>query len=716
MNSRLTILSVLMLTTVAGLAWLGYRAVELQAEGLQGRRLGEFAAVAEQIRSDVMQKLDTFIETERNRPYTDYQYYYIPEKVAPISAPSGLATTQQQLPLLRSPLGSRFDNDLAYGYFQVQPDGSLITPYGLDDSLEHQIPGSNSTVQAYLDNVRRNLLARLNGFSVTEREKLNEVSDKTNLQKRLGEKVDQSKAEYLYYEQKSASAKKRPGKSFQIESLQNKQQSPQFLNRPRAIVESNIASNVQMPNTAGQSSQRSQSLSSPQVKSTPATQSQINERVVRAEYDSVSRRIASANNDVSLTTTFSIADEISSVSKEETKIRGQIDSRQFQSPLQPDLDTAQSATVEIKIDPFVPVVVNTQASAGGSFDGEVFMVRRVQIENLRYLQGFQLNEERLLNQVKKSAQRFIRQNMRFDVLPQESEDADYVATLDFGFGQMVLNLFEIDPYWIGNQVSQLKNWYFGITGVVFLAVALGMAGLWRNVQAQVKLSRKKDDFISAVSHELRTPLTSIRMYTEMLQKGWVKSEEKRDEYYQNMHQETERLTRLIDNVLDFSRLQRGQRKFYFQMGDINQCIENIVEKMTPYARQHGFTIVKDFKPLEKTTFDSDAVMQIVINLIDNAIKYARQADDKTIIVRTASNDRYILIEVEDHGPGVPHKQRKKIFDEFYRCEDESRRETVGVGLGLSLVNKFAQAHKGFVEILAAKPKGALFRVALSSQN
>ena len=467
MNSRLTILSVLMLTTVAGLAWLGYRAVELQAEGLQGRRLGEFAAVAEQIRSDVMQKLDTFIETERNRPYTDYQYYYIPENVAPISAQSGLATTQQQLPLLRSPLGSRFDNDLAYGYFQVQPDGSLITPYGLDDSLEHQIPGSNSTVQAYLDNVRRNLLARLNGFSVTEREKLNEVSDKTNLQKRLGEKVDQSKAEYFYYEKKSAPAKKRPGKSFQIESLQNKQQSPQFLNRPRAVVESNIAS---------------------------------------------------------------------------------------------------------------------------------------------------------------------------------------------------------------------------------------------------------DDFISAVSHELRTPLTSIRMYTEMLQKGWVKSEEKRDEYYQNMHQETERLTRLIDNVLDFSRLQRGQRKFYFQLGDINQCIENIVEKMTPYARQHGFTIVKDFKPLEKTTFDSDAVMQIVINLIDNAIKYARQADDKTIIVRTASNDRYILIEVEDHGPGVPDQQRKKIIDEFYRCEDESRRETVGVGLGLSLVNKFAQAHKGFVEILPAKPKGALFRVALLSQN
>jgi len=228
----------------------------------------------------------------------------------------------------------------------------------------------------------------------------------------------------------------------------------------------------------------------------------------------------------------------------------------------------------------------------------------------------------------------------------------------------------------------------------------------------LKLARQKDDLISAVSHELRTPLTSIRMYTEMLEKNWVKNDDKRQEYYSNMRQESERLSRLIENVLDFSRIQRGKKKYNFQLGDLNACLGGIVDMLSPYAAQHGFTLVKDFAARESVPFDRDAVMQIAINLIDNAVKYARGAEDKTIIVRTLPQGRYVLIEVEDHGPGVPHNQRQKIFEEFYRIGEESRRETTGTGLGLALVKKFAQAHRGFVEIATAKPSGAIFRVAL----
>ena len=117
--------------------------------------------------------------------------------------------------------------------------------------------------------------------------------------------------------------------------------------------------------------------------------------------------------------------------------------------------------------------------------------------------------------------------------------------------------------------------------------------------------------------------------------------------------------------------------------------------------------------MRQITFDSDAVMQIVINLLDNAVKYASGARDKTIIVRTGCEGRYVLIEVEDHGPGIPNVQRKKVFDEFYRIGDESKREATGTGLGLALVKKFAQAHNGFVDIIAAKPCGAVFRVGLA---
>jgi two-component system phosphate regulon sensor histidine kinase PhoR len=99
-----------------------------------------------------------------------------------------------------------------------------------------------------------------------------------------------------------------------------------------------------------------------------------------------------------------------------------------------------------------------------------------------------------------------------------------------------------------------------------------MAALWKNMHEQVQLSRKKDDFISAVSHDLRTPLTSIRMYTEMLEKDWVKTDDKRRQYYTTMRTESERLTRLIENVLDFSRIQRGKKKYDFTLGDINLCV------------------------------------------------------------------------------------------------------------------------------------------------
>ena len=135
--------------------------------------------------------------------------------------------------------------------------------------------------------------------------------------------------------------------------------------------------------------------------------------------------------------------------------------------------------------------------------------------------------------------------------------------------------------------------------------------------------------------------------------------------------------------------------------------------MSPYAAQSGFEITKDYSDLTNNIFDSDSVSQIVINLIDNAIKYAQNAPDKKIIIRTKQHDGFAVIEVEDHGPGLPHAQRKKVFEEFYRCGDESKRSTTGTGLGLALVKKFAQAHNGFVDVITAKPSGVIFKVSLA---
>jgi signal transduction histidine kinase len=382
-----------------------------------------------------------------------------------------------------------------------------------------------------------------------------------------------------------------------------------------------------------------------------------------------------------------------------------------QQQQQGDFDTE---TVQIRIEPFMTIV--TPGDDGQPlFPGQVFLLRHIQIEQKHFLQGFRLDEAELIRQVEDSAWRFKRRDMDFDIGCEENPNAAHTAILDFGFGDLVLNLLETDPGWITKQIAMLRNGYFAVVAVVFIAVTLAQIGLWRTASAQIKLARKKDDFISAVSHELRTPLTTIRMYTEMLEKNWVKTDEKRSEYYTTMRQESERLTRLIENVLDFSRIQRGRKKYHFKIGDINTCVSDVVDMMAPCAAGAGFIVEKDFAHIDPFTFDPDAVMQIVINLLDNAIKYAGNAEDKIIIIRTRPTDGFILIEVEDHGPGIGHLQRKKVFEEFYRTASEATRETTGTGLGLALVKKFAQAHQGFVEILGAKPSGAILRVALTTK-
>ena len=672
MYKRLIILSIIILAALCGLAWMGYHSIRIRAQGLEGSRLGEFAAVAEQVRQDVTRTLDEFMQTEQSRPYTDYQYYYVPENVAP---------GRQQMPVLRSPLAGRLEQGLAYGNFQIEPDGSVITP---NDNVDQRQDLTESDNELFAEagsnrkNIEINLLPALRGTTPG--------SLKMNLYSRSGiappkepktvepDQPGNSKngnAGLTDQFAKEAGKKDKLSQSYPIESLQSKGQKTQVIQQRRAVFEQNVLSNV-----AAQPQQQTQELTA------------------------------------------------------QTGRAGGPYGQQAASP-----DESQTETVQVRIEPFFPVVVpgpstalRTGRPAGGDtvsqqaesiFGGQVFLLRHVQIEDRHLLQGFQLNEKMLIRQIEDSASRFMRKGMSFELSPgadaRDNKNVAYAAILNFGFGDLVLNLKEIDPGWIGKEIRHLRIWYFSIIAIVLFAVSLGLASLWRNATAQIRLAQKKDDFISAVSHELRTPLTSIRMYSEMLEKNWVKSQDKAVEYYGNMRQESERLSRLIENVLDFSRIQKGRKKYAFNAGDINKCVANVVEMMRPYAVQKGFSIRTEPGQIEQATFDADAVTQIIVNLLDNAIKYARDAEDKTITVRTKNDGKFTVIEVEDHGPGVPHRQRNKIFEQFYRSAAESTRETAGTGLGLALVKKFAEAHNGFVEIIGAKPTGAIFRVALATR-
>jgi len=663
MYKRLIILSAIILAALCGLVWLGYHSIRIRAQGMEGKRLGEFAAVAEQIRQDVNRKLDEFIRTEQNRPYTDYQYYYVPENIAP---------GQQQMTVLRSPLGGRLEHGLAYGNFQIEPDGTVNTP---NDDIEQGQKETDLRQDFYAkavsnkENVRDNLLPVLSeltpaSFKMNFGEEAEVLLESRQI---APDQVELAQdAAFKSKGVKSEGFEKQRGRNYPIESLQSPDQEVQIIEQRRSILEQNIASNVLSPSQRAMTDALAQSKSQAETSQTQPAQ------MAELYYEQQAR-----------------------------------------------LQESQAETVQVWIGPFETIVTGGGNAQKSIFGGQVFLVRHVKIEDRHFWQGFQLNEKKLIEEVKESASRFMRKGMSFELSQTENgqtdEDVAHWAVLDFGFGDLVLNLKEIDPGWIGKEISHLRNWYVSIVAVVVLAVTLGLASLWRNARTQLKLAQKKDDFISAVSHELRTPLTSIRMYSEMLEKNWVKSEDKIAEYYRNMRHESERLSRLIENVLDFSRIQRGRKKYAFNAGDVNQCVAEVVEMMRPYAALRGFLITTEFGPLEQSAFDSDAVTQIVVNLLDNAIKYARNARDKTIAVRTRTDEQFIMIEVEDRGPGVPHRQRKRIFEEFYRSGAEATRETAGTGLGLALVKKFAQAHNGFVEIANAQPTGAIFRVALATR-
>jgi signal transduction histidine kinase len=818
MYRRLVILSLIIVFALCGLSWLGYRAISMWIQGIEGTRISEFSNAAEEIRLDVKNKLDAFMGQEQNRPYTDYQYYTISEDSSLIPQRQESIETaqeyrynqertrrtssfdnqqvgqdisyQQQIPVTRSPLADNMEHGLAYFNFQIDQDSNTITsPNGRfeqpQDVMTEADMEFNRKVGTNTLYVRDNLLPVLNGGekdlysdNLDDKKaeqsglKLKEDASKITLKyeteeakkpQSLGKQLNQSKSNINSKGADSGNASNRTG-NFNIESFQNTDAETQIKKQSRNVIMSNSAQNewadaVQQSEGINQNTQTVLPQSQTANTTIAPSQQRATEPVLREQQQLVAAdeeqlgsqairggmstqqpvaggrggrgrsggfgggQIAIPQNNEMQTQAGTRSDSASAMLDiaTDSPINAPVQNQASQPAAQRELNepaaavSNQSDIIEVRIEPFVPVVVPAKNGNDSIFGGQVFMVRKVKYEGKELIQGFQLNEKKLLEEVEESTKRLIRSGMSYELGRKQNENSAYTAILDFGFGHILLNLFDNDPGRYIIQISHLRTWYFSIISVVFLAVTLAMISLWLNARAQIKLAQKKDDFVSAVSHELRTPLTSIRMHAEMLEKNWIKSENKLGEYYQSMRTESERLSRLIENVLDFSRIQKGRKKYVFKLGDINKCVSNVIEMMKAYAAQKGFQIELQPGQCREIAFDSDAVTQIVVNLLDNAIKYSSSASDKKIIVRTKSDDQFVLIEVEDRGPGIPHGQRKKVFQEFYRIGAEDTRETTGSGLGLALVKKFAQAHNGFVEVMNAKPTGAIFRVSLAAK-
>lgn len=238
----------------------------------------------------------------------------------------------------------------------------------------------------------------------------------------------------------------------------------------------------------------------------------------------------------------------------------------------------------------------------------------------------------------------------------------------------------------------------------FLALVLGGVLLVLEITRERRESMLKTGFVSNVSHELKTPLTAVRLSAEMLREGRVK-EEAQARYLEVIVRESERLTRLVDNILDFGRLERGRRKFNLEARDVNELL-SVAEAQRPRVEAAGLTLMVRSVPMPvMRTFDLDAVGQVLVNLIDNAVKYAASGKMVEVSVRERGE-----ITVADRGPGIAAKHRSRIFERFYRCDDSITAKSSGSGLGLSIASRLMAGMGGELVFAPRAGGGAVFTI------
>lgn len=234
-------------------------------------------------------------------------------------------------------------------------------------------------------------------------------------------------------------------------------------------------------------------------------------------------------------------------------------------------------------------------------------------------------------------------------------------------------------------------------------VILGLFILYRLTKTHVEFAERQYNFVSAVTHELKTPLTAIRMHGEMLRDGLVDSPEKAQEYFGTITTQAERLSRLIGNVLSLSKVERSVGVVP-SLSSLRAPVENTIKALGPHVEQSGFELILDLpKEIPKVLLDNDSIEQILFNLVDNAIKYARGAQDRRITIGVEVHKDSVVLYVRDRGPGVASSQRRKIFEAFYRGENELTRTNTGTGLGLALVELLCDGMTAQVEARAAEP-------------
>ncbi|MCK6552031.1 ATP-binding protein, partial [Myxococcota bacterium] len=246
------------------------------------------------------------------------------------------------------------------------------------------------------------------------------------------------------------------------------------------------------------------------------------------------------------------------------------------------------------------------------------------------------------------------------------------------------------------------------------AVLVAAAAVGVLFAGTIALSERRGAFVSAVTHELRTPLTTFRMYSEMLAEGMIDDPAKRQRYVETLRREAVRLTHLVENVLAYARIERGRATGRIEVLALGDVLPRITERLRDRAAQAEMELVTDLAAVADhgVVADATALEQILFNLVDNACKYARAAQDRRIELTTDRAGPRVHLVVRDHGPGIPADERRRLFSPFSKSAQRAATSAPGVGLGLALSRRLARTMKGDLVYAPPSDGGAAFRLEL----
>lgn len=651
--------------------------------------------MADELTNRINNHLIKLINAEEQRPFTDYSFL----NVAGVPAANFL----QRSPLSQFPVQSEIPG--LVGYFQVDTEGRLVTPFIPED------------------------IEKAKNYGIAQ----NELSVRTDLQNRIKQILSEN---HLIRNQS--------------QGKRNNAAHGKMLNRPdTSLLESEkdavsleeSSAGSKLENTAANPAMEGQAVFDELKKMTPAKSQQQNKLgrledvELRQTFQVKAGKPKMAESDAKLIgkaqkkarTEQNVLPEVIEKEKQSSGYSMEENRQPAASIIRPDENPLRIRTFESAIDPFEFSQLDS---------GHFVLFRKVWLNGQRTIQGLLIEKDAFLQGTISTAFHATALSQMSDMLvvfqgnvlsafsgrsprgylssaSELNGELLYQAQLSDPLSELEL-IFSITQLPIGPG-GWVIIWLSMVLGIVFLA---GFYVMYRLGVGQINLFNQQQDFVSAVSHELKTPLTSIRMYGEMLQAGWV-DEAKKKSYYDFILDESERLTRLINNILQLAKMTRTDLQPDLKSLTVAELMDGIQSKVSTQIESAGF----EFKLLcgqdasqAKIKVNPDWLIQIMINLVDNAIKFSAKADNKVIELGCDFLDNgHIQFKVRDYGPGIAKDQMRKIFKLFYRTENELTRETVGTGIGLALAHQMTMNMKGKIDMVNVKP-GAEFGIVFSLEN